>query len=215
MAARLPAAVRTEVAGSVRRLGSAVRSPADLVKAIPDELERLLATSVPVLARNPLPLVDPLRARAAAAGTAGAAAALQQAAELSVFESWGLSATAVTPAVLTALVTAWVVEVWLAVSVRVAALQRSGREVDEALLGTEIVEAALGPDASPQMRVATALARGGAKRMGRRWAAGLVPVVGVAYDGWDAQRTVARVAALSVGAHPPAPSGGRLSPPGS
>ena len=37
------------------------------------------------------------------------------------------------------------------------------------------------------------LARKGATRLARRWTAGLVPVVGIAYAGHDARRTVDRV----------------------
>jgi len=204
LVARLPSEVRHEISETVRRLAVAVRNPAGLVEAVPAELERLLAATVPVLARNPLPVTDPLRARFLTAGAAGAAAALQQLGELTLVESLGVSTGVVTPAVMAGLVTAWVVEVWLAVSVRVAALERGGREVDEGVLGREIVAAAIGADVSTQRRVATALVRRGATRMGRRWAFGLIPVVGVAYDGWDAQRTIARVAALPVSDHPPA-----------
>lgn len=203
LVARLPAEVRKEIGDSVRRLAGAVRNPTDLIKAVPEEMDRLVVSTVPVLARNPLPVSDPLRARLMVAGTAGAAAALQQAGELAVLESLGVSAAALTPAVLTALVSAWVVEVWLAVTVRVEALRRAGREIDEALLGAEIVAAASGGQVSPRRRVTQSLARRGARRLGRRWAAGLVPVVGVAYDGWDAQRTIARITALPVTAHPP------------
>jgi hypothetical protein len=39
-------------------------------------------------------------------------------------------------------------------------------------------------------------------RIGRRWAAGLVPVIGVVYDGWDARRSIDRVLRLPLDTHP-------------
>jgi len=49
------------------------------------------------------------------------------------------------------------------------------------------------PVSKHQSAVARGLARRGANRLGRRWATGLVPIVGIAYAGYDARRTIDRV----------------------
>jgi hypothetical protein len=44
--------------------------------------------------------------------------------------------------------------------------------------------------------LARRLAKGGAARLGTRWAIGAIPVVGIVYGGYDASRTMDRVLRL-------------------
>ena len=193
------------VGASARRL-SRIRSPREAMDALPAELEHLVAATVPVLAEHPLPVTSARQARVWAAAAAGAAALLQQAGEVSLVESLGLAGTALAPTVVGGMLLAWVAELWLSVTVRVRRLDEAGRAVDHAVLATDMIEAVLGgpsrTDQPTHQRAARTLGRQAATRMGRRWAAGLVPVIGIAYDGWDAQRTIDRVLALPVETHP-------------
>ena len=202
---RLPAEVVSAVKDSASRL-SRVRSPKEALDAIPTELEHLVTATVPVLAEHPLPITSSRQARVWASAAAGASAVLQQAGEVSILESLGLAGTALAPGVLAGMLLSWVAELWLSVTVRVKILQEDGRSVDHGVLAADMIEAVLGgparKDGDPRRKAARSLGRQAANRIGKRWAAGLVPVVGVVYDSWDANRTIDRVLQLPLDTHP-------------
>jgi hypothetical protein len=201
---RLPDEVVSAVKGSASRLAK-VRSPKEAMEAIPTELEHLVTATVPVLAEHPLPITSARQARVWASAAAGASAVLQQAGEVSMLETLGLG-TALAPGVLAGMLLSWVAELWLSVTVRVKLLEEDGRSVDHGVLATDMIEAVLGGPAGqngdPRRRAARTLGRQAANRVGKRWAAGLVPVIGIVYDSWDAQRTIDRVLPLPLDTHP-------------
>lgn len=201
---RLPDEVVAAVRASASRLAQ-VRSPREAIEAIPAELENLLTATVPVLADHPLPVSSARQARAWASAAGGASALLQQAGEISILETLGLAGTALAPGVLAGMLLSWAAELWLSVTVRVQALEDDGRSVDHGVLAAEMIDAVLGGSQRaryPRGRGTGSLGSQAVSRMGRRWAAGLVPVIGVVYDGWDARRTIDRVLRLPLDTHP-------------
>lgn len=203
---RLPSEVVDAVKASAGRLAR-VRSPKEALEALPAELEHLVASTVPVLAEHPLPVRSAGQARLWASASAGAAALLEQAGELTFLESFGLGGVAVAPTVVAGTLLSWVGELWLAVTVRVRQLESDGRSVDHGVLAADMVAAVLGGQPGQGRggrRTTRAVGRRVASRVGRRWAYGLVPVLGIFYDGWDAQRTIDRVLELPTQTHPPA-----------
>jgi hypothetical protein len=189
---QLPEPARPHVRESLARLTS-VRTPGQAMRAFSDEVEHILRVLMPTFVRHPL-VRTPAAARRLAAMSAAAAAAVEQADELLAAVSFGGTVAPGTVTVLTVGVAATIVEAYAAASVRVHQLRFHGIEVDAAAL-TRDVHAALFDDRTPlQRRVsADSLARRGASRIARRWTAGLVPVVGIAYAGYDARRTIDRV----------------------
>jgi hypothetical protein len=106
--------------------------------------------------------------------------------------------------VLAGLLVAWATELWVALSVRVHQLEGAGREIDHDVLAGEIAAAMIGsPDQVITKRAAKRAARTLTHRLATRWAVGLTPGVGIAYDAFDAQRTVRSIARLPVHSHPP------------
>jgi hypothetical protein len=210
--ANLPPGVREQIGQSAQRL-SKVRSLKGAKKALVEEAERMFVAVTPLLAAAPLPVTG-WRARLAAGGAGGAGAAVEQAEEIAAVVSWG-GALPGAPLVAGAVVTAWVLELWIALSARVNQLKAAGRQVDMDLLGRELAEAYLGQRAVVGRDGKTRLVRAVAVRAAERWAAGLVPGVGIAFDSFSAQRTVARILGQPVTAHPqpPRPSDlGRSNP---
>lgn len=202
---RLPDEVVSAVKASASRLAR-VRSPKEAFEAIPTELEHLVTATVPVLAEHPLPISSSRQARVWASAAAGASAVLQQAGEVTILETLGLAGTALAPGVLAGMLLSWVAELWLSVTVRVKVLEEDGRSVDHGVLATDMIDAVLGGPAGqgtdPRRKAVRSLGRQAANRIGKRWAAGLVPIVGVVYDSWDAHRTIDRVLQLPLDTHP-------------
>jgi hypothetical protein len=197
--ANLPPGVQDQVKQSVKRIAK-VRSLKSAKRVLMEEAERLFLGVTPLLAAAPLPLTG-RRARMAAATTGGAAAVVEQAEEIAAVVSWG-GALPGAPVVAGAVLSAWVLELWIAVSARVNQLKAAGRRVDPDLLGRELAGAYLGdPDAVRRLGTAKVV-RAVAVKAAERWAAGLVPGVGIAFDTFTSQRTVARILRQPVTAHP-------------
>jgi len=199
--ANLPRGVRDQIKQSAKRL-TRVRSVKGAKAALIDEAERLFLAVTPLLAAAPLPLTG-WRARVAAGSAGGAGAVVEQAEELAAVVSWG-GAVPTAPVAAGAVITAWVLHLWIAVSARVNQLKAAGRQVDPELLGRELAAAYLG-DSGPLRR--DSMVRGVAIRAAEGWLAGLVPGVGIAFDAYAAQRTVARILRQPIGAHPLVPPG--------
>ncbi|MDQ1391179.1 MAG: hypothetical protein QOF30_156 [Acidimicrobiaceae bacterium] len=203
--ANLPDGVQDQIKQSVKRLAK-VRSLKSAKRVLVEEVERLFLGVTPLLAAAPLPLSG-WRARIAAGTTGGAAAAVEQAEEIATVLSWG-GALPGAPVVAGAVLSGWVLELWIAVSARVNQLKAAGRQVDPDLLGRELAGAYLGdPDAVRRLGTARVV-RAVAVKAAERWAAGLVPGVGIAFDTFTSQRTVARILREPVTAHPRALSRG-------
>jgi hypothetical protein len=190
--AYLPEPARPHVRESLSRLSS-VRTPGQAMQAFSDEVEHLLRVLMPVFVRNPM-VRTPAAARKLAALSAASTATVEQADELLAAVSLGTTIAPGTATVLAVGVVATVLEAYAAASVRVHQLRHHGLEVDAEAVARD-VHAALFDDRqrSDRGHSARGLARRGATRIARRWAAGLVPVVGIVYAGYDARRTIDRV----------------------
>jgi hypothetical protein len=198
--ARLPPGVREQIGISAKRLAK-VRSVKGAKKTILEEAERLFVAVTPLLAAAPLP-VSGWQARLAAGTTGCAAAVVEQAEEVAAVVSWG-GALPSAPLVTGAVLTAWVLELWLAVSARVNQLKAAGRQVDPETLGRELAGAYLGDPDAVRRDGRSKVIRSVALKAAERWAVGLVPGAGIAFDTYASQRTVARILAEPVVAHPP------------
>ena len=197
----LPQAVRDEIAVSVRRL-TKVRSVADAKRVVAKEAERLFVAVIPALAAKPLPLSG-WKARVAAGTTGGAAAAVEQAEEIAAVFSWG-GALPAAPVVAGAVFTSWVLELWIAVSARVNQVKAAGRQVDTDVLSRELAGAVIGDFAAARKNALPKVMRAVGRKVVARWAAGLVPGVGIVFDGYIAQRIVRAILRQPVTAYPPA-----------
>jgi hypothetical protein len=183
-----------ELEESVQRL-LRVRSRGDFVRALEAEVERLLRVVGPALVENPLPVRNTATARAVVAGAAAAAAAGEEFEELALLFSAGASAPS-TPVVLAGAFLALAVEVHVAVSLRVHDLRDAGLVVDPEAVARDVAAAMIGSKQVGGLVISKAMVRAVVKRLLRRWGTGLVPFVGVAYSGWDAQATISAIRSL-------------------
>jgi hypothetical protein len=200
MLEQLPPGVADELRASARRVGK-VRRPRDALRVLETEAGRLSQVIVPLLARHPLPVTTRRAAMTTAAMTAAGAAAIVEIDELAVIFTSGVAAPSL-PTVWLALLAAFVVEIWAAVSLRVHQLEAAGRRPDDALLAEEITSALLGIDAAEVGALAGRVAASVGKRVARRWGGALIPGVGMAIDGVAAGRTVGAMHNLPVDGHP-------------
>jgi hypothetical protein len=196
----MPDEARRELRESVRRLSS-VRSTKEALQVVETEAARLAHAVVPVLAEHPLPLRDRTSGKAVAATAAGLAAGFAEIDEIAIIVTDGVAAPSAVGA-FAGYLGAFVIELWVAVSLRVHQLQLDGREVDTTVLAEEVLAALLGTDLVSVRHLAGRVARAVGRRMTKRWAMGLVPIAGVAVDAWAASRTVQAIARLTLDAHP-------------
>jgi hypothetical protein len=192
-----------ELALSAARLRR-VRKPSDAIGVFEAEVEHLLRVLAPVLVENPLPIRDPAAARVVVATVAAGAATAEEAEEISLLFSGGASAPGL-PSVIALAFVALAVEVHVAVSLRVHALEDAGLPVDPDRVAYDVAAAMVGskPFAGPFV-VTRAMVKGVARRVLRRWGAGLVPVIGIAYSAWNSQATITAIASMPlVPADPP------------
>jgi hypothetical protein len=189
----LPEPARPHVRESLARVSS-VRTPAQGAQAFSDEVGHLLRVLMPIFVRHPL-VRTPAAARRLAGMGAATAATVEQADELLAAVSFGGTVAPGTVTVLMVGVAATVLEAYAAASVRVHQLRYLGIEIDVDAVARDVHAALFDdrPRSDPRKTVTGRLARRGANRIARRWAAGLVPVVGIAYAGYDARRTIDRV----------------------
>ena len=196
----MPEDARRELRTSVRRLSS-VRSTKEALQVLETEAARLAHAVVPTLAEHPLPVRDRTSGRAVAATAAGLAAGFAELDEIAIVVTEGVAAPSAVGA-FAGYLGAFVIELWVAVSVRVHEVQQNGRTVDTTVLADEVLAALLGTDLVSARHLAGRTARALGRRMTKRWAMGLVPVAGVAVDAWAASRTVQAIARLPLDAHP-------------
>lgn len=165
------------------------------------EVGRLARAAVPVLAEHPLPIRRRRLGEALAAATGGLAAGVVELDELAVVVTDGVAAPTV-PGAGVAFLVAFVLELWIAVSVRVHQIEAAGRTVDRDSLVSEVNTAVLDVDARDGQKLAGGIAKAIGKRLARRWIAGLAPGVGIVVDGEAARRTVGRIWQLPLASHP-------------
>lgn len=191
-----------DMALSVARLRK-VRKPSDAGGVFEAEVEHLLRVLAPVLVENPLPVRDATAARVVVATVAAGAATAEEAEEISLLFSGGVSAPGLASVIALAFL-ALAVEVHVAVSLRVHALEDAGLPVDPDRVAYDVAAAMVGskPFAGPFV-VTRAMVKGVARRVLRRWGAGLVPVVGIAYSAWNSQATIAAIASMPLSSTEP------------
>jgi hypothetical protein len=96
----------------------------------------------------------------------------------------------------------------------VHALEDAGLPVDPDRVAYDVAAAMVGskPFAGPFV-VTRAMVKGVARRVLRRWGAGLVPVIGIAYSAWNSQATIAAIASMPLAsANPPELPAGSPTP---
>ncbi|MGH9064866.1 MAG: hypothetical protein ACRDZQ_05590 [Acidimicrobiales bacterium] len=188
---RLPPAAREWLEAGVRQ-AAGVRGKEQALAFVLDRVEELLRVVVPTFVQHPLP-VSPLGGRWVVGAAAAGAATVEEWEAVATFVSGGAAAPVTLPAVLAANLGAFVLEVYVATSVRARMLSEAGRPVDPARVAADVAAAVTGLSGRGDTR---ALAERVARHLLGRWFAGAVPVAGIAVDAHAAQATVRRIAEL-------------------
>jgi len=197
----LPKAARGELLGSINRLRK-VRSLADAMAALETEVEHLLKVVTPVFVAHPFPVRTMSSARLVVAAAAMGAAAAEEVDELAAALSFGSTLPAAVPAAMTLGLLAVALEAYVAASLRVHNLRSAGLQVYPDDVATDVARAMAG-DRGTGRRITKRMVRSIVRRLVKREVAGLAPLVGVAYGGWDAQRTIAAIGRMPLPAAPP------------
>lgn len=191
----LPPDTAAELRRSALRLRKA-RSPRDAVAALEFEIEHLFGTIAPTLVQHPLPIRTTRAAIGTIAVVAGTAAAVDELEAIALLIP-GLQAAAVPtlPVIVGAALVSLTLEAYVAASLRVHQLRAAGIDPDPNTVVHDVVVAMTGrADAKFTKFAAQAMAR----RMLRRWARGIVPLVGIGWATWDARKTMLAIDAMPV-----------------
>lgn len=195
----LPREALPEIGKSLYALRK-IRTPAQATAVVETETERLLTIVTPLLVEHPLPVQRDASARAILATAGGLAAAGEEAEALAALVSAGTTVPVTLPVVIGANLVALSIEIYVAASLRVHDLHAAGITPDPQQVAGDVIAAMTGSATNSKRGVARHVTRAMVKqvaaRLLARWGAGIIPVAGVAYSGWDAQRTVAAVRAL-------------------
>ncbi len=194
----LPKEAVPELAKSVYRLRK-VRTPAQAHAAAETETERLFTVITPLLVAHPLPLQRTTSAKAILAAAGGLAAAGEEIETIAAIVSGGSIVPPSLPVIIGANLVAVAMELSVAASLRVHDLEAAGLVVDPQEVADDVIFAMAGesPSGTAMRRHVTKhVVRVVAARLFARWGAGFVPFVGIAYAGWDTQRTVDAIRAL-------------------
>jgi len=177
---------------SVRELRK-VRTPSDAIATFEKETERLLGVIMPRIVERPLPVRSVASAKALVAATGGMAAAGQEIEALSVFMTGGAALPPAMPIMLGTLLLALATEMSVAASLRVHDLKAAGIEPDASAVARDVMVAMTGGSDS-ELGTGGSMTKSLVKKIvGRvlsRWSRSLVPVAGIVYSSWDAQRTI-------------------------
>lgn len=206
----LPAEVRAELAASMRTLKD-VRSPRQAIQTLETEAERLLTVVTPILVRHPLRVRTSPSAKAIVATAGGLAATTEELDEIAAFVTDGAALPPTLPLVFGANLLALIAEVYVTASLRVHDLRAAGVEPVPEDVAHDVLVAMSGEAEHSrwtQRKVTKLTAKSIAKRVARRWTAGLIPVAGIAYSAWDAQRSIAAIRSMPTSNDdaPPLPS---------
>jgi hypothetical protein len=192
---RLPPDAGTEVRAAISRLRKA-RSPRQAVAALEHEIQHLFDNVAPTLVEHPLPVRTPARAYATVAAIAGTAAAVEEIEAIALLLPGTNAVTAPTlPVVIAASFGALALEAYIAASLRVHMLEAAGREVEPSAVTRDVLRAMTGRD---DVNVSKLAAKALTRRMLRRWSRGVVPLIGIGYVTWDAQKTIRAIARMPV-----------------
>jgi hypothetical protein len=191
----LPPDTAAELRRSALRLRKA-RSPREAVAALEFEIEHLFSNIAPTLVEHPLPIRSTRTAIGTVAVVAGTAAAIDELEAIALLIP-GVQAAAVPtlPVILGAALVSLTLEAYVAASLRVHQLRAAGIDPDPHSVVHDVVVAMTGrADAKFTKFAAQAMAR----RMLRRWARGVVPLVGIGWATWDARKTMLAIDGLPI-----------------
>lgn len=191
----LPPETAAELRKSAWRLRNA-RSPREAVAALEFEIEHIFSGIAPTLVEHPLPIRTTRRAIVSIGVVAGSAAAIDEMEAIALLIPGVQTAAVPTlPVVLGAAVVSLTLEGYVAASLRVHQLRAAGIEPDPHAVTRDVMQAMTGrADVKYTKFAAKALAR----RMVRRWARGIVPIVGIGWATWDARKTMLAIDAMPV-----------------
>jgi hypothetical protein len=193
----LPKEAVPELAKSVYRLRK-VRTPAQATEAVEAETLHLLTVVMPLLVAHPLPVQRTSSAKVILATAGGLAAAGEEIETIAALVSAGTVVPPTLPVVIGAYVAALAVELYVAASLRVHDLRAAGIEPTPEQVGDDVIFAMTGeaPRGGMRRHMTKHAVKTMARRLLARLGAGFVPVAGIAYMGWDMQRTADAVRAL-------------------
>ena len=193
----IPPGTLPYLARSWRNLGK-VRNSRQAVDVFAEEVERLLTVVMPKLIAHPLPIRTSASAKAMVGGAGGIAAAGQEAEALAAVMSHGAALPPMLPLMLATGLVSVAVEVSVAASLRVHTLRDAGLEPDPNEVTRDVIVAMTGSTDESGMGsyVTKRVVKAIAARVLSRWAKSVVPLAGIAYSSWDAQRTIDAVLAL-------------------
>jgi CxxC motif-containing protein len=193
----LPKEAVPELAKSVYRLRK-VRTPAQATEAVQTETERLLTVITPLFVEHPLPVANLNTAKAVLATAGGLAAASEEIETIAAFVTGGAAVPPTLPIVIGANLVALAVELYVIASMRVHDLRAAGMDADPGQVADDVIYALAGESSGGSLgrHVSKHVVRVASARLLARWGAGLVPFVGIAYAGWDSQRTADAIRAL-------------------
>ena len=206
----LPREAIPELAKSVYALRK-IRTPAQATAIVESETERLLTVVTPIFVAHPLPVQRDVSAKAILATAGALAAAGEEVEELVALVSAGTVVPVTLPVVIGANLVALAVEIYVAASLRVHDLRAAGIEPEPQQVASDVIFAMTGSSTAAggtpgvTRQVTKKMIKTVTTRILARWGAGFVPVAGVAYSGWDAQRTVDAVRALPLPVADPDP----------
>jgi hypothetical protein len=197
----LPKAARGELLGSINRLRK-VRSLGDALAVLETEVEHLLRVVTPVFVAHPFPVRKTSSARLLVAAAGMGAAAAEEVDELAAALSLGSTLPAAVPAAMALGLLAVAIEAYVAASLRAHNLRSAGLPVSADDVAADVARAMAG-DRGTGRTITKRMVRSIVRRFVKREVAGLAPVVGIAYGGWDAQRTIAAIGRMPLPAPPP------------
>jgi hypothetical protein len=196
----LPAGAVPELVASVERLRR-VRTPRQAVDTFETETERLLTVIAPLLIEKPLPVRRARSAKAIVATAGGLAAAGDELEELAALVSYGAALPPALPMMIATNLTALAVEIYVAASLRVHDLEAAGVRPDPDAVARDVIYAMTGKapgKGGMSKHVTKQMVKSVVARVLSRWGAAFVPLVGIAYSGWDSQRTIDAVRSLPI-----------------
>lgn len=197
----LPTAARGEVIGSINRLRK-VRSLADAMAVLEAEVEHLLRVVTPVFVAHPMPVRRASSARLLVAAAGMGAAAAEEIDEVAAALSFGSALPAAVPAAMALGLLAVALEAHVAASLRAHDLRSAGVPVVADEVAADVARAMAGDRGTGRV-ITKHIVRSIVRRLVKREVAGLAPLVGVAYGGWDAQRTIAAIGRMPLPVSPP------------
>ena len=178
-----------------------VRTPSDAVATFETETERLLGVIMPKIVEHPLPVRTVASAKALVAATGGVAAAGQEIEALGVLVSGGAALPPTMPIMLGTLLLALATEMSVAASLRVHDLRAAGIEPDASAVARDVMVAMTG-GSEEELGTGSSMTKNLVKkvvaRVLSRWSKSIVPVAGIVYSSWDAQRTIDAIRARPI-----------------